>query len=144
MSFANAYGWPIFYAILTALVVVLAFRFKDRSPAAPVAASILAGLCALTDASHWLFRPQHMLFPICDAVACVFFTLLWRYDTKWWELVLAVLFLADLAAHVQFFGQSNSDQPTRYRYDLTLNLLYLCQLATVVGATFWRPKGAYA
>lgn len=133
--------WWMLYAVLTAAALLAAFRSRRRNVELRFAVVVLAITWVISNLSVVFIKSFHtQYYPAMDALCAVIFVLLWGRSRHWWQLGLAVLFLAQVALHVVFFSGSENDFATRSHYHLALNALYVCQLGLVFWETNWRTK----
>lgn len=136
-------GWPAFYGILTVIVVGLAIASPVRDEVLPPAL-MLALLFIFSNLSHVLLRindPYNAFYMILDAGAAIMLALSWRHELNSWRVCLILLFLFDCMAHVVYRERGDTSFRARYAYDLTLNLLYIGQLACIAIPSAWALWG---
>lgn len=128
--------WWMLYGVLTAAMCVAVYRAHAVSPQLvanlPFAASTLVLTFFISNLCSAFIAPFHMqYYPAMDALCVMSFALLWASAQRRWQLVLSLLFTAQMAIHVVFFTGTRHDFETRYRYDLALNMIYILQLLCV-------------
>lgn len=120
---------------MTILAVRLAWAFETRETALG-----LSGLWLISNLSYWFApHPYSQFFPLVDYAACAVLALLWRNSLSPWKVALIGLLFADCCLHVIYA----TGVMRRFDYNLSLNMVYLAQLACVIsprleGATAFR------
>lgn len=121
--------WWLVYGFLTGLTIYIARRWRSEDTLG--AAYVLAGLWITSNLSHWFIpHPYNQFFPALDGFTAFLMALVWRKKPRVWTTVLIGLLLADCCVHAERF-QHGDTHARRFRYDLSLNLIYGLQLTTV-------------
>lgn len=130
---------PAFYAVLT--IGTIGRAAQSGQSDALGAGLILSALFVMTNVSQTFFRieePYNQFYPACDFIAALILTLAWRDTLEPWKAALILLLLLDVFLHAAFLYRGDMSFRARYRYDLSLNIAYIGQLACVVWGTFSR------
>lgn len=126
-----------FYGALTFGAVVLVHHGYRLSPGrlsedtftAMIALAIMWTISVCCHA--FMPKPYNQLFPIMDGVVVAYMMWAWRRRLSHWKVALILTLVADGLVHRGYFESSDHSFESRYRYDLTLNLIYIGQLLCV-------------
>lgn len=121
------------YGLLTLGVVVLSHR--GASSDARGASLILLGTWAISNVTYLGASPFYGLWPAMDAVVIVVLAVLWRERLSLWMIGLLACLLGDMFTHLSYLSGGDFGRAAATAYNLTLNALYIGQLASVASAS---------
>lgn len=134
--------WWFIYGALTLAMLKLAWEARADLPGVWGAALILAATWSASNLAHFFLHPHpREFYPVMDSLCAATFALSWGGLRRRYLGLLALLFVAQGLAHAVFYNFTPWDYAARYRYDLTLNLLYLAQLVCIAVPSWHRRTG---
>lgn len=123
------YALTVFYLTMSAVALVAAaFSIPAERWHAIQCAATLALMCACANAT-WITR-NWWTWPMQDSAFVWFVAIRYRMAPRRWKLGLMMFAIIKLFAHVEW-QLGDKSEPFAYAYTLTLNLLFLGQLACV-------------
>lgn len=131
--------WWLFYAGLTLMALTLAMGagYYSHARSLRLAGCVLAALYLTTNVARQIGSLHMLPYPFLDTLALACFVFMYAREREPWQALMVVLFGIDMGLHGFFFQTGDYRPHAVYAYDLSLNLVYIAQLATVAIPSAW-------